>query len=108
VIGHGPHVLRGIEWVGKTLVAHSLGNLLTYGPFTLSGPNGRSAVLCATIEADGAVTNAIALSTRQVPPGIVSADTAGGALHDLRELSALDFPLTGAIIGADGSIRRRP
>jgi hypothetical protein len=108
VIGHGPHVLRGVEWVGRTLVAHSLGNLLTYGPFTLSGPNGRSAILCATIEADGSVTNAVAKSTRQVPPGIVSADSAQGALADLRELSAADFPGTGALIGADGSVTRRP
>jgi hypothetical protein len=108
VIGHGPHVLRGIEWVGKTLVAHSLGNLLTYGPFTLSGPNGRAAVLCATIEGDGSVTNAVARSTRQVPPGIVSADSTQGALNDFRELSILDFPRTGAVIGLDGSVTRRP
>jgi poly-gamma-glutamate synthesis protein (capsule biosynthesis protein) len=28
VIGHGPHVLQPVEWVGETLVAYSLGNLL--------------------------------------------------------------------------------
>ena len=31
VLGHGPHVLRAIEWRGNRLVAYSLGNLLTYG-----------------------------------------------------------------------------
>jgi hypothetical protein len=108
VIGHGPHVLRGIEWVGKALVTHSLGNLLTYGPFTLTGPNGRAAVVCATLEADGSVSNAVARSTKQVPPGIVSADSTNGALNDLRELSLSDFVKTGALIGADGAITRRP
>ena len=28
VIGHGPHVLQRVEWMGKTLIAYSLGNLL--------------------------------------------------------------------------------
>jgi hypothetical protein len=108
VIGHGPHVLRGIEWVGRTLVAHSLGNLLTYGAFTMTGYNGRAAVLCATLEADGGVTNAVAHPTKQVPPGFVSADPDSLALGDLRELSMLDFPGTGAVIGTDGSVTRRP
>ena len=28
IVGHGPHVLQPMEWVGKTLVAYSLGNFL--------------------------------------------------------------------------------
>lgn len=108
VIGHGPHVLRGIEWVGRTLVAHSLGNLLTYGPFNLREYNGRAAVLCATLGADGAVTDAVVRPTRQVPPGIVSADPNALALRDLAELSAADFPRTGALIAPDGAVSRRP
>jgi poly-gamma-glutamate synthesis protein (capsule biosynthesis protein) len=28
IVGHGPHVLQAVEWVGETLVAYSLGNLL--------------------------------------------------------------------------------
>ena len=108
VIGHGPHVLRGIEWLGRTLVAHSLGNLLTYGPFSLRDYNGRAAVLCATLAADGSVTDAVVRPTRQIPPGIVSADPDGLALRDLTELTAADFPRTGAAIGADGSVTRRP
>jgi hypothetical protein len=108
VIGHGPHVLRGMEWSGRALVAHSLGNLLTYGPFTLSGYNGRAAVLCTTLQPDGSVTDATLLSTKQVQPGIASPDSLKLALNDLRELSATDFPVTGAIIGVDGSVTRRP
>jgi poly-gamma-glutamate capsule biosynthesis protein CapA/YwtB (metallophosphatase superfamily) len=35
VIGHGPHVLQRVEWMGKTLVAYSLGNLLFDQPYPL-------------------------------------------------------------------------
>ncbi len=28
IVGHGPHVLQRIEWIGETLVAYSLGNFL--------------------------------------------------------------------------------
>lgn len=107
VIGHGPHVLRGMEWVGGTLVAHSLGNLLTYGPFTLRGPNGRSAVLCTTLAPDGSVVESTLFSTRQEPPGIVSRDPEAAALDDIRTLSALDFPATGVRVAADGGVTRR-
>jgi len=33
VIGHGPHVLQRVEWVGETLVAYSLGNFLFDQPY---------------------------------------------------------------------------
>jgi poly-gamma-glutamate synthesis protein (capsule biosynthesis protein) len=35
IIGHGPHVLQRVEWIGKTLVAYSLGNLLFDQPYPL-------------------------------------------------------------------------
>jgi poly-gamma-glutamate synthesis protein (capsule biosynthesis protein) len=33
VIGHGPHVLQRVEWLGETLVAYSLGNFLFDQPY---------------------------------------------------------------------------
>ena len=33
IVGHGPHVLQRIEWVGETLVAYSLGNFLFDQPY---------------------------------------------------------------------------
>ncbi|MCU0702235.1 MAG: CapA family protein, partial [Myxococcaceae bacterium] len=35
VIGHGPHVLRGMEVYQGRLIAYSLGNFATYGRFSL-------------------------------------------------------------------------
>jgi poly-gamma-glutamate synthesis protein (capsule biosynthesis protein) len=33
IVGHGPHVLQPVEWVGRTLVAYSLGNFLFDQPY---------------------------------------------------------------------------
>ena len=35
VIGHGPHVLQRVEWIGDTLVAYSLGNFLFDQPYPM-------------------------------------------------------------------------
>ena len=45
VMGHGPHVLRGIEFYRGRLIAYSLGNFLTYRGFNLAGPLGVTGVL---------------------------------------------------------------
>ncbi|MEE8521496.1 MAG: CapA family protein [Gemmatimonadota bacterium] len=107
VVGHGPHVLRAVEWVGDALVLYSLGNTLTYGPFNLSEPSNIGAIACVTLDREGRVTAAVLRSAFQVPPGIVAADPdhRGAALID--SLSALDFPGTGARIVADSLVTRR-
>src|SRR5262249_2000303 len=45
VVGHGPHVLRGIEFYRGIPVVYSLGNFLTYRGFNLEGPLGITTVL---------------------------------------------------------------
>ncbi|HEV2735938.1 MAG TPA: CapA family protein [Longimicrobiaceae bacterium] len=104
VVGHGPHVMRAAEWQGETLILYSLGNLLTYGPFSLAEPLNRGAVACAAMDPTGRVVEAALRPTRQVPPGRVRADltSRGAALAD--SLSRLDFPETGARIEPDGRI----
>ena len=108
VIGSGPHVLRAIEWSGHALVAHSLGNLVTYGPFNHSGYNDHGAILCATLAADGSVRDAVLRSTVQRAPGYVQADPANLGARDVAELSRKDFPATGAEISPSGEIKPRP
>ncbi|UTA52264.1 CapA family protein [Deinococcus radiodurans] len=38
VVGSGPHVLQGHEWLGRALVLYSLGNLLFDQPYPRPGP----------------------------------------------------------------------
>jgi hypothetical protein len=104
VVGHGPHVMRAGEWVGPTLALYSLGNLATYGPFTLRDPLDRGALACVTLDGEGRVVAAELRPTRQRPPGFVSADPSARAATLVDSLSRLDFPRTGVRVGADGRI----
>jgi len=105
VIGHGPHVLRGAEWRGTSLVAYSLGNLATYGPFSREPPLDRGAVLCAVLDGDGGVRQAELRATHQQRPGLPYPDLQYTAFALVDSLSALDFPTTAARIVA-GMVRR--
>lgn len=108
VIGHGPHVLRAMEWRDSSLVAYSLGNLVTHGPFVNREPLNRGAVLCATISAGGTVVNAEVRPTVQRRAGQVEVDSSRRALVLIDSLGRLDFPRTGARIAPDGSVGRVP
>ena len=107
VIGHGPHVLRAAEWRGDRLVLYSLGNLLTYGPFRLVEPANRGAVVCAEIDSVRHVRTAWLRPTVQLAPGVLRVDSTARAAALVDSLSALDFPITGAMVGPDGVLRRR-
>ena len=108
VVGHGPHVLRAMEWRDRgALIAYSLGNLLTYGPFLLKEPLNRGAVLCTTFDTTGRVSAAGLGSTVQRAPGVLEADRSARAAALTDSLGRLDFPATGARIGTAGELRPR-
>jgi poly-gamma-glutamate capsule biosynthesis protein CapA/YwtB (metallophosphatase superfamily) len=108
VVGHGPHVLRAVEWRDRgALIAYSLGNLLTYGPFRLHDPQNRSAVLCATLDRDGRVRDAELRPTVQLAPGVLRRDRSGRALALVDSLGRLDFPETAARVERSGAVRGR-
>jgi hypothetical protein len=104
VVGHGPHVLRAAEWRGQALILYSLGNLVNYGPFNLTEPMRRGALVCATLDSAGAPEDAVVLATVQGAPGVVSGDSAGRAVVLVDSLSRLDFPVTG--VAADSVSRQ--
>jgi poly-gamma-glutamate capsule biosynthesis protein CapA/YwtB (metallophosphatase superfamily) len=106
VFGSGPHVMRAAEWYGGGLIFYSLGNLLTYGPFTLSEPMNRGAIACADLDPSGGVAGAEVRSTRQSPPGMVSADPSGTAAGLVDALGMQDLPSSAARIAADGLAMR--
>jgi hypothetical protein len=109
VIGHGPHVLRAVEWRDRgALIAYSLGNLLTYGPFRLREPANRSAVLCTTLDRSGRPADAELRPTMQLMPGVLRRDAKARALALVDSLGRLDFPATAARVGRDGRLQARP
>ena len=60
IVGHGPHVLQPVEWVGDTVVAYSLGNFLFDEPYPLDARQG--AILRVTVER-GVVASVEAIPT---------------------------------------------
>ncbi|UCF20697.1 MAG: CapA family protein [Gemmatimonadota bacterium] len=106
VIGHGPHILRAAEWRGDGLTFYSLGNLLTYGPFNMRDPLDRGAVVCASLDPAGRVSDAVLRATRQYPPGVVGIDPSGRGTWLVDSLGRLDFPRTAARVSRYGAVTR--
>lgn len=105
VLGHGPHVLRGLEVYRRRLIAYSLGNFCTYGRFNLSGPLGIAAVLRVELAADdGRFLGGRILPTRQAGRGGALPDRRRRAIALLRELSRQDFGPAAARIDDRGRV----
>ena len=107
VIGHGPHVLRGMEVYRDRLIAHSLGNFVGYGgAFSLSGPLSQSMVLRATLAGDGRFLRGRIIPIELSDEGLPFAG--GAAIDTVRRLSEQDFPSGTPAISADGVVRPAP
>jgi Bacterial capsule synthesis protein PGA_cap len=104
VIGHGPHVLRGIEFYRERLIAYSLGNFATYRGFNLSGPLGITAVLQLEFSPGRTLRAARLVPMRQLPREGPFPDPDRQAVPLIRRLSREDFGPTAAVITDSGEI----
>jgi poly-gamma-glutamate capsule biosynthesis protein CapA/YwtB (metallophosphatase superfamily) len=107
VLGHGPHVVRAMEVYKGRLIAYSMGNFATYGRFDLSGPLAIGMVLEVELLSDGRFSKGRILATRQEGKGVPRPDPDGKAVESVKRLTAADFPASGVVVGADGSIAPR-
>jgi hypothetical protein len=104
VLGSGPHVVRAMEIYKGKLIAYSLGNFATYGPFNLSAENGLSLVLEAHLAADGTFVGGRVYPVKQEKPGGPKLDPASRILPVLRGLSNADFGPTAVVVGPQGEL----
>ena len=104
VVGHGPHVLRGIEFYRGKPIAYSLGNFLTYRGFNLAGPLGLTGVLRLEARPDGQWDRLRFAPMTQVPGKGPAPDSTGAVLELVRRLSREDFGETAARVREDGVI----
>lgn len=105
VIGHGPHVVRGMEVYKKHLIAYSLGNFATYGKFGLSGPTALAPILEAHLDPEtGEFIGGRVHPARQTKPGGPRRDKTGAVLPVLRALSTADFKKTAVRILPNGEM----
>ena len=58
VIGHGPHVVRGMERYKERLIAYSLGNFATYYGISVAGIKGIAPILTTTLDGEGHLSKA--------------------------------------------------
>jgi hypothetical protein len=104
VVGHGPHVLRGMEFYRGHLIAYSLGNFLTYRGFNLDGPLGVTGVLQLQFTGTRMLERARLVPMLQVPQQGPVPDPGHAAVRLVQRLSALDFGPTAARLGSSGEI----
>jgi poly-gamma-glutamate capsule biosynthesis protein CapA/YwtB (metallophosphatase superfamily) len=104
VLGHGPHVLRGMEVYKDRLIAYSLGNFATYGWFRLEAETALTVVLETRLAPDGRFLGGKLHSARQEGRGIPVLDPTGTAAKKVRSLSQTDFGPTAPAISDDGTI----
>jgi hypothetical protein len=104
VLGSGPHVVRAMEIYKGKLIAYSLGNFATYGPFNLKDENGLSLVLEAHLASDGTFLRGQAYPVKQEKPGGPKMDAEIKILPVLRNLSSADFPQSAIVVGPHGEL----
>jgi poly-gamma-glutamate capsule biosynthesis protein CapA/YwtB (metallophosphatase superfamily) len=105
VVGHGPHVMRGMELYKDRLIAYSLGNFAGYAVFSLGGVLSTSGVLQVTLNPDGTFRSGRLRPTQLVGEGTPA--PGGGGVDLVRTLSRQDFGARAPRIDARGVIRPR-
>jgi Putative enzyme of poly-gamma-glutamate biosynthesis (capsule formation) len=91
VLGHGPHVLRGLELYRGRLIAYSLGNFCTYGRFSLVGPLGHAVVLSVELDPQsGSFLKGHLKATHQEGQGGAKPDPLQHGIREIRPTSG--FP----------------
>ncbi|MEJ3742201.1 CapA family protein [Actinomycetes bacterium KLBMP 9797] len=105
IVGHGPHVLRGMEFYKGRLIAYSLGNFAGGGK-TLSstGVLGLGGVLKVSLNADGSWAGGQLISTAMNSAGLPTTDERHRGAAQVARLTKADFPRTGAKLDGTGKI----
>ena len=104
VVGHGPHVIRGMERYKDRLIAYSLGNFATYYGISVEGIKGIAPVLLATLDEQGRFVEGRIHSSIQIRPAGPTRDPDQRALQLIRSLSIQDFTTPGIRFDDDGRL----
>ncbi|HVE85338.1 MAG TPA: CapA family protein [Myxococcales bacterium] len=91
VLGHGPHLLRGMERYKGRLIAYSMGNFSSWDTFGLNFPNNTTGVFHVTLAPNGVVTQVKVDPVVIEKPGTPVPDPDKKAIEILRKLSKDDF-----------------
>ncbi|MFG3700404.1 CapA family protein [Micromonospora sp. NPDC047620] len=105
IVGHGPHVLRGMEFYKGRLIAYSLGNFAGGGnSLSNAGRLGWGGVLKVSLKPDGSWAGGSFASTYMNSAGKPTMDGDDRGLGLVKQLTRSDFPETGARFDDSGAI----
>jgi Bacterial capsule synthesis protein PGA_cap len=102
VIASGPHVLRGMQFYKRHLIAYSLGNFAGYGNFSTDGDLAVSVILRVTLSSEGRFERARIYPVRFTAEGQPA--LGGGAIAFAARLAREDFGSSAARILPSGVI----
>lgn len=104
VLGHGPHVMRGMEMYKERLIVYSMGNFCTYGWFGLAAETALSEIVEAKLDWDGKFLGGKINAVKLEGKGIPVLDKSGQSIKVVRNLSTTDFGVNAPKIADDGTI----
>jgi poly-gamma-glutamate capsule biosynthesis protein CapA/YwtB (metallophosphatase superfamily) len=108
LLGHGPHVTRGVELYKDRFITYSMGNFCTYDKFSLKGSKGVGPILELKVNKKGKFLSGKVIPTKQLGEGIPVYDEEKRALQELIDLSLEDFKESPLEINIeDGSIIKK-
>lgn len=108
VLGHGPHVTRGVEVYKGRFIAYSMGNFATYSQIKIQGRLGIAPIFRIRMDAKtGAFIDAQVIPTYQTQPNFgPKIDPDRQAIKIIKELSASDFSDNPPSVSDDGWITK--
>jgi len=104
VFGHGPLIMRGMEFYKGRLIAYSLGNFCGYGVLSSVGYLGVGGILKVTLHEDGTWAGGTLVPTEMVNGGYAAVDKQKRAIGFVRDLSEADFGDSAAQLDSKGRI----
>jgi hypothetical protein len=109
VVGHGPHVMRAMEFYRGRLIAYSLGNFAGgAGTLKADGNLGLGAILKVSLHQDGSwASGSVISTTHQSRGGLPRIDSGKRGLSLVRSLCRSDFPTSAPVWDANGGFGPR-
>jgi hypothetical protein len=107
VLGSGPHVVRGIEYYHRRLIAYSLGNFVGYHTLSGSGVLSESGIVRITLDSRGRLLAGRWFSVH-LNNGLPSPERSNTSAHLVGRLSGQDFPSDHLAVRSNGFFRLPP
>jgi hypothetical protein len=91
VLGHGPHVIRGLDVYKDRMIVYSMGNFATYGWFVLANETAQTAIFDITLRSDGSFEKGKIFPYILKDKGVPVPDESKKSIQQVQKLNKLNF-----------------